>query len=66
MAGKRELNYAALRQKTDEERRLVETAAGCRRAELVLKNARYVNVFTHELCTGDIAIACGKIAGIGK
>ena len=28
MAGKRELNYAALRQKTDEERRLVETAAG--------------------------------------
>ena len=26
MAGKRELNYAALRQKTDEERRLVETA----------------------------------------
>lgn len=66
MAGKRELNYAALRQKTDEERRLVETAAGRRRAELVLKNARYVNVFTHELCTGDIAIACGKIAGIGK
>ena len=47
MAGKRELNYAALRQKTDEERRLVETAAGRRRAELVLKNARYVNVFTH-------------------
>lgn len=66
MAGKRELNYAALRQKTDEERRLVETAAGRRRAELVLKNARYVNVFTHELCMGDIAIACGKIAGIGK
>lgn len=66
MAGKRELNYAALRQKTDEERRLVETAAGRRRAELVLKNARYVNVFTHELCTGDIAIACGKIAGIGQ
>ena len=66
MAGKRELNYAALRQKTDEERRLVETAAGRRHAELVLKNARYVNVFTHELCTGDIAIACGKIAGIGK
>ena len=23
-------------------------------------------MFTHELCTGDIAIACGKIAGIGK
>lgn len=66
MAGKRELNYAALRQKTDEERRLVETATGRRRAELVLKNARYVNVFTHELCTGDIAIACGKIAGIGQ
>ena len=33
---------------------------------LVLKNAKYVNVFTHKLCTGDIAIKDDKIVGIGS
>lgn len=65
MAGKLGSNHVALRQKIEEERLLVDTATGRRRAELVLKNARYVNVFTHELCSGDIAVACGRVAGIG-
>ncbi len=33
---------------------------------LVLKNATYVNVFTHKLCQGDIAIKDNKIVGIGN
>ena len=47
-------------------KRLVEVAAGREPAELVLKNAVYVNVFTNELCTGDIAVVDGVIAGIGE
>lgn len=46
--------------------RIVETAAGQRTAELVLKNSTYVNVFSNELCHGDIAIAEGVIVGIGQ
>lgn len=44
---------------------LIQTALGNRTPELVLKNARIVNVFTGEILPGDIAISCGMIAGIG-
>jgi integrase/recombinase XerD len=37
--------------------RIVEVAAGREKADLVLKNAVYVNVFSSELCHGDIAVA---------
>jgi len=40
-------------------------ALGERPAELVLKNVRYLNVFTKELLCGDIAIQNGVVAGIG-
>lgn len=40
-------------------------ARGLETADLVLKNARIVNVFTREIIEGDIAIADGVIAGIG-
>ena len=46
--------------------RLIEVAAGRRPAELVLKNAAYVNVFSHAVCHGDIAVAEGVIAGVGS
>lgn len=46
--------------------RLIDVAAGRRKASLVLKNARVVNVFTQEIIPGDIAIEAGKIAGIGR
>ena len=39
---------------------------GLEKAELVLKNARIVNVFTREILEGDIAIADGMIVGIGS
>ncbi|PRO66142.1 adenine deaminase [Alkalicoccus urumqiensis] len=46
--------------------RRIRIAAGEEKAPLVLKGARIVNVFTKEVETGDIAIADGRIAGIGQ
>ena len=43
----------------------IAAALGQEHAELVLKNGSYVNVFTGEVEKGDIAIADGKIVGIG-
>ena len=45
--------------------RLIAVAAGREEADLVLKHTVYLNVFTNELCRGDIALAEGCIAGIG-
>lgn len=41
-------------------------ATGSKKAELVLKNAQIVNVFTQSVETGDIAIEGGYIVGIGN
>ncbi|MGG4000299.1 adenine deaminase [Anoxybacillus kestanbolensis] len=35
-------------------------------ADVVVKNGKIVNVFTHDIIEGDIAIADGKIVGIGE
>ena len=43
-----------------------EVTRGLEKAELVLKNARIVNVFTREILNGDIAIENGLISGIGS
>lgn len=45
---------------------LIDAAIGRKKAETVLKNGRFVNVFTGEICEGDIAIEGGKIVGFGK
>ena len=45
---------------------LIDAAIGRKKAEIVLKNGRFVNVFTGEICEGDIAIEGGKIVGFGK
>lgn len=45
--------------------KLMEIARGDRKADLVLKGARYLNVFTGEFLTGDIALCDEVIAGIG-
>lgn len=47
-------------------RQRIQAASGTKKAELVLKNASIVNVFTCELETADIAIEGGYIAGIGQ
>ncbi len=44
----------------------IDLAYGRVKPELVLKNARIVNVFSHEIVDGDIAIHGGKIVGIGN
>ena len=46
--------------------RMLRAAAGEVPAELVLKNAAYVNVFSNELGHGDIALEAGHIVGIGS
>ena len=47
-------------------REQVAAATGSKNAELVLKNAQIVNVFTQSVETGDIAIEGGYIVGIGN
>lgn len=44
----------------------IDLAYGRMKPELVLKNARIVNVFSHEIVDGDIAIHEGEIVGIGN
>lgn len=44
----------------------VNSANGKIKADLVLKNARFINVFTESIDSGDIAITDGVIVGIGK
>lgn len=46
--------------------RIIEVAAGREKADLVIKNATYLNVFSNEFLQGDIAVANGLIAGIGE
>ncbi|MHA2078963.1 MAG: adenine deaminase [Candidatus Thorarchaeota archaeon] len=45
---------------------MIDVAAGRTRADLVLRNANVVNVFTGEVTPGDIAIHGAFIAGIGE
>ena len=45
---------------------LIEVALGRRPAEVLIKNARVINVYTLELERADIAIWHGWIAGIGR
>ncbi len=44
---------------------IIDVAAGREKADLVLKNATYVNVFSGELDTCDIAVCEGLIVGMG-
>lgn len=57
-------------QKTDRQlaakQRIIAVAAGREKADLVLKNAKYLNVFSNEFLCGDIAVANGLISGVGK
>ena len=46
--------------------RIIAVASGREKADLVLKNAMYLNVFSNEFLQGDIAVANGLIAGIGE
>ena len=45
---------------------IIDVAAGRKKADLVLKNATYVNVFSGELETEDIAVTHGLVVGLGN
>ena len=49
----------------DKLKALISSARGEVKADLVLKNAKILNVFTGELEEGDVAVTEGYIAGIG-
>lgn len=60
-------SYAGkINRKLLKKRRIINAAAGREPADLVLKNAAYVNVFSNEICHGDIAVAEGLIVGMGE
>lgn len=50
---------------SDELKRRISAGRGDALADLVLKNARIVNVFTDEIDTADIAISGNCIVGVG-
>ena len=45
--------------------KLIHVANGRQKADLVLKNANIINVFTESIEVGDVAVVDGMIAGIG-
>ncbi len=51
---------------TKDLKRLIDMAAGREPADIILRNAKIVNVFTKEIVDGDIAISDGIIVGVGK
>ena len=55
-----------INRKLIKKQRIIDVAAGREKADLVLKNATYVDVFSGELDTGDIAVAEGLIVGLGS
>ena len=60
-------SYAGkINRKLLKKRRIIEAASGREKADLVLKNATYVNVFSNELGHGDIAVTEGLIVGMGS
>ena len=60
-------SYAGkIQRKLLRKKRVIEAASGREKADLVLKNATYVNVFSNELRTCDIACANGLIVGLGQ
>ena len=60
-------SYAGkINRKLLKKQRIIAAAAGREPADLVPKNATFVNVFSNELSTMDIAVAEGLIVGMGS
>ena len=52
--------------KVRKKQHMIRVARGEEKADLVLKNADYINVFSNEVCHGDIAVAEGLVVGMGS
>ncbi|MBE5786237.1 MAG: adenine deaminase [Clostridiales bacterium] len=61
-----ETHVEKVQRKLEKKQRAVRIALGLEKADLVLKNANYLNVFSNEFCRGDIAVADGLIVGMGE
>ena len=46
--------------------KIIDVAKGAIKADLVIKNANVINVFTEEIYEADVAVADGKVVGIGQ
>ena len=46
--------------------RIIQSARGLEKADLVIKNANIINVLSEEIHKGDIAISDGIVVGIGE
>ena len=55
-----------IERKLDRKLRLIRVARGEEPADVVFKNATYLNVFSNDFCHGDIAVSNGLVAGIGS
>jgi adenine deaminase len=49
----------------EQKQKRIEIALGREKADLVIKNAGIVNVFTNEIISGDIAVHDSLIVGVG-
>lgn len=45
---------------------LIKTARGLAEADLIVKDARVLNVFTREILRADVAVRGGRVAGVGS
>ena len=45
---------------------LIDVSSGRKKADLLIKNCKIVDVYNSEIYDGDIAIVNGRIAGVGK
>ena len=57
--------YERYGSKLTSKKHIIDVASGRTPADLVLKNATYLNVFSNELSQGDIAVADGLVVGLG-
>ena len=55
-----------IERKLDRKLRLIRVARGEEPADVVFKNATYLNVFSNDFCHGDIAVSNGLVADIGS
>lgn len=66
MMDERKTRAARIAVKVRKKQHMIAVANGECKADLVLKNASYVNVFSNEICQGDIAVAEGLVVGMGQ
>ncbi|MDR2386509.1 MAG: amidohydrolase family protein, partial [Deltaproteobacteria bacterium] len=55
-----------LRREAEERRDLIEVALGRKKAELVIKGAQVYNPYDGDFHFGDLAVARGRVAGLGQ